>query len=217
MSVKFKRPGLDLNDAETLSGAKRVATRKNNNFKRMVEKKLPLFADEMFADYETVTPEKVIEDRKIHHADWNERKKDMRQFDRDWIRRSREEIQTLLANENEFIFIVRLVGRMQGGSRAMKWSRALTLVKARLNKALSENADLVLAWISQEEKPVTQYDIWEKRGDGLEPETILHALMELGQVAYADTVDLVELPERFIEMDKFNRKTVWTWEAVKQG
>lgn len=182
----------------------------------MVEKKFPLFAEELFDNYETVTPEKVIENRKIHRADWNTRIKDFRQSDWNWIRQSREEIRTLLTNEKEFPFIVRLVGRMTGGSRAMKWSRALNLVKARLNKPLSENADLVLAWIGQEEKPVTQYDIWEKRGDGLEPETILHALMELMHVAYVDMVDVIELPKKYVEMDKFKRKTVWTWEASKE-
>lgn len=214
--TKFKRPGLDINDAETLAGAKRVATRKNNNFRRMVEKKLPLFAEEMFSDYETVTPEKVIEDRKIHHADWNERMKDMRRNHWNWIRRSREQIQSLVKDENEWRFFVKLVGKMQGGNRAMKWERALSLLKKRQTKTLSPNADLVLAWLQQEENPVTEFDIWEKRGDGLSAMQILHALMELMELAYAQTIDLVEVDPKHRNFDVFTKDTAWTWEASKE-
>lgn len=63
MTISMKKPGTDLSDPKTLSGAKSVATRKNNAFKKMVETKFPLFSAELFEVYEPVTPEKVVEDR----------------------------------------------------------------------------------------------------------------------------------------------------------
>ena len=140
----------------------------------------------------------------------------MRQSDWNWIRRSREEIQKLVSGEKEWRFFIKLVGNMEGGSRSMKWSRALTLIKRRQNERLSDTADLVLAWLRAEEKPVTEFDIWEKRGDGLSVKEIMNALLELMQLGYADTVEIVKIHEKYKNFDIFTKDTAWTWQASEE-
>lgn len=215
-NFKFpKPPGLDLNDPKTLSGAKAVATRKNNAFKKMVAEKLPLFAEEMFSEYETVTPEIVIASRKLEREGWAIKWREIRALERKHCRQFRAEVQALSADETEFFFFIRMRVRMRGGSRSMKWSRVLSLIKRRLEKPLSKNADLVLAWLQQEVKPVTHFEIWERRGDGLTPQQILIALMELMQFAYADSIDCVKIPEKYTDLPDWKSNTAWTWEAIK--
>lgn len=208
-----KSPGLDLSDPQTLSGAKAVATRKNNAFRKMVEEKLPLFTEELFSAYTPVTPEAVIEKRRIERAGWEIKRKEIDAFQRECIRKYRAEVWQLVTNEKEFRFLMRMVVRLQGGDRSMRWYRVLNLVKRRREKTLSANADLVLAWLGQETEPVTHFEIWERRGDGLTPMQILHALMELMKFAYADTIEVVELPEKYTDLDDWKSKTAWTWQA----
>jgi len=207
-------PGLDLSDSKTRSRAQAVATRKNNDFRRAVERKAPLFRTQILADYEEVTPEIVIERRAKFRAEYAVRKRERNAMVRGFIRRTRAEVMELTADRDEFFFIMRIVTRMTGGDRHSRWSRALMLVKRR-RQPLSATADLVLAWLTQETKPVTQFDLWERRGDGLQPDEILKAFIELSNVAAISRVALVELPERFHKTGMWNSKTAWTFEAMK--
>lgn len=216
-AIKFpKPPGLDLSDPKTLSGAKAVATRKNNQFRKMVEEKLPLFADELNAQFVPFTPERVIEDRKIIREGWQEQSRKILDTQRNIIRKCRTEVRELVRDEKEFRFVMRMVVRLRGGGRDMRWYRVLDLVKRRRTKPMTETADLVLAWLGHETKPVTHFEIWEKRGDGLKPDEILNALIELMEFAYVDKIDIVELPARFRDLPDWKSKTAWTWQTLKQ-
>lgn len=208
-------PGVDLSDKKVMSGAKRVATRTNNDYKRAVLKKAPLFADTLLAEYDPMTPEKVVARRIEFRAGFKEWKRDFNDLVRGHIRGFRAEVRALVPDDAEFRRLMRHCIRMRGGDRSSKWSRTLTLVKKRAEQPLSPTAELVLAWLETEEKPVTQFDLWAKRGDGLSAAEILKALMELSDYAYAGTVDLVNLPEKYHRHEGWNVKTAWTWEAIK--
>lgn len=174
-----KPPGIDLSDPEVLTGAKRVATRKNNDFRRMVEKKLPLFAEEIFADYEPVTPEKVVEQRKIIRADFDVWWREKKQNEIIQIKEFRRECRELCADDREFFRLLRDRVRSFGGRH--RWNRWYSLVRRlrERQKPLSATADLVYAWLEQETEPVSHWQLWRSRGDGIERDEILRALHEL--------------------------------------
>lgn len=213
--LSMKQPGTDLNDPKVRSGAKAVATRKNNQFKKLVETKLPLFALELHAGYKPSTIETVIERRIECQANYREWRKEFDALVESQIKQHQTEIRQLCRNEGEFLFIEQMVVRMRGGSLDMKWYRALNLMRKRATEPLSPTADLVMAWLEQENEPLTHFDIWEKRGDGLTSDQILNALIELMSYAYADMCELVELPERFQNIDRLTLKTAWSWAVVR--
>lgn len=207
-------PGVDLSDKKVLTGAKRIATRKNNDYKREVERKAPLFADVLLKEYEPMTPERVIERRIIARDSFKEWKAGFNELQRGHIRQFRAEVRELVTDNDEFRRLIRLCVRTRGGDRSSRWSRTLTLVKRRATVPLSQNADLVLAWLQVETKPVTHLDIWEKRGDGMPVQDILKALIELMEYAYVGMVEVETLPEKYHKIDGWNGKTAWSWEAV---
>lgn len=65
----MKPPGVDINDPTVLAGARRVATRRNNDARRKLAKEraaLPLFAEQIPSEpAQLVTAEDVIERRKL--------------------------------------------------------------------------------------------------------------------------------------------------------
>ena len=214
MTLSLKKPGTDLTDPKTMSAAKGVATRRNNKFRKMVEEKLPLFAEEMFSDFEPDTAKKVIERRVDARENFKEWLKDFNASVRKTIREYRTQVRELSRDDAEFFFLMRLVVRGRWGNRSMRWSMALEMVKRRREKHLSVEADLVWAWLQHEETAITHFEIWEKRGDGLTPKQILDALIELRSFGYADKIDVAELPERFVSLGNWKSTTAWTWEAV---
>lgn len=175
----MKKPGTDPTDPKTLSAAKGVATRRNNQFRKMVEQKLPLFAGELFESFEPDTAEKVIERRILAQAEYAEVLKERRKKDRALIRRFRQECRELCRDAAEFKRLVRK--SLQGFGRYSKWNRWYGLLMRLRNrlKPLSETADLVLAWLERETEPVTHFDLWRRRGDGLDWREISRALNEL--------------------------------------
>lgn len=216
MSIQMKKPGTNISDPKVRSGAQRVATAKNNRFRKIVESTAPLFAGEILNSYEPVTAEKVIERRIECQANYQLWKKGFNAMQREHIRSFRAETRDLAGSDREFRFLMRLVVRMKGGDRSSRWSRALALVKRRRERVLSVKADLVLAWLQNEAAPVTHLDLWEKRGDGMTAMEILQALTELMEFAYAGMVDLVKLPERFRSSPDWTIGTAWTWEACNE-
>lgn len=211
--LRPEKPGTDLSDPKTLAGAKRIATRKNNDFKRMIETKLPLFAEEVSADFVPFTPEIVIERRIESQKDFKVWLKGFNDLQRKHIRQFRSEVQQLVTGAEEMRFMIRLVVKMRGGDRSCRWGRALDLIKRRRTKPLSNNADLVLAWLRQDNRPMTHFEIWERRGDGLTPSDILKALMELNNFAYVAMNDVVDLPEKYHDIPGWKGRTAWNFTA----
>lgn len=164
-----------MSDPKTLAGAKGVATKKNNEFKKMVAEKLPLFSDELFAGWIPDTPEKVIERRRAQREGWNERLKAMVETEMRQARQWRSECRALCVDDVEFFRLMRAY------IRRSKWRRWCDL-KHHLTKRLqplSETADLIFAWLEQETQPVSHWDLWRSRGDGLDWRAISTALHEL--------------------------------------
>lgn len=174
-----------------------------------------MFAEELNAGYEKLTPEKVIERRIEFQAENREQIRQMNALKRDHIRGYRREVRELVPDDAEFIKLIRHVVRLSGGDRSIKWYRTLALVKKRLTHVLSDHADLVLAWIQQEEKPITHFEIYERRGDGLKPGEILNALIELMNLALVSKVGVVELPDKYKNFEGWIVSTAWSWEAVR--
>ncbi len=189
-----KPPGLDLSDKKTLAGARGVATKKNNAFRKLVETKLPLFREELYADFEPFTPEKVIEDRKIIREGWNERRREMAAETRANIRCFRSEIRARVS-DNEFWRIFRQVATGKFSTRFMRWYCAYKKILDR-EKPLSESAALVLAWLEVENEPVSHHRLWQKRGDGMSKKEILDAF---GELSDRDLVKLVDSSREIVD------------------
>lgn len=179
MTLLMKKPGTDLNDKKTLSAARGVATRRNNQFRKMVEQKFPLFAGELFESFEPDTAEKVIERRTLAQSEYAEILKKRRTNNRETIRRFRKQCRELCRDDREFFRLIRKrIGSFGGRSKWNRWYGLLCSLKKRW-KPLSETADLILAWLEQEAEPVTHFDLWRRRGDGLNWREISRALNEL--------------------------------------
>lgn len=173
------KPGTDINDPKTLAGAKRIATRRNNDHLRKIRKKLPLFESVLMADFVPDTPEAVLERRKLAQIEYAEVSRERRLRDRESIRARRQRCLELCDSRAEFLRVMRNGIRVRC-AKSTRW----TIIEMRLDRRLNPlkpNEEMVLAWTEVETEPFTHWDIWRRRGDGLDWREISNILNELNR------------------------------------
>lgn len=155
-------------DNKDYQSAKTVATRKNN----AERKKLPLFADQL----PTWTPEQILERRTAAREAariWREK------FDASTaatIEDTRARIAALVS-EAEFAEIIEWVENAQL-TPSNAWSIVNMKIRRRM-EPLTENEELVLAWLHNQEGDVTTDELHRRCGDGMARKDLLYALLGL--------------------------------------
>lgn len=180
-------PGTDLNDPKVLSGAKRVATRRNNKARRKLEaerERLALFADQLptTADLPVVTPEEVIQKREEArqvHAEW---RVEFDALQAKHLAETKAKIAALVMPE-EYAEIKAKAAACSFGER-IGWDIAEMEIKRRL-EPISNDALHVLLLLCNQEVDVTVDEFHRKCGDGMTREQMLKALFELQNRGFA--------------------------------
>lgn len=164
-----------------INSARGVIRRRRTNFEKKVRRQLPLFADNLIADYVDRDPVEQLQIRAEAKRLTREGVIAERIADKKRVGELRKEVRALCADDEDFLFIVRR--GIEKFSSSYKWRRWLAnyeVVKLR-RQPLSPAADLVGAWLEQETEPVSHFDIWRRRGDGLTPKQVVQALNELSR------------------------------------
>lgn len=162
-----------------INSATGVIKRRRTNFEKKIRRKLPLFAEQVIAEYKDQNPIEHLENREKWHKRTKEQNKEWRIKDRELILNCRQEVFELCADREEFFKVLRRAVKIYRGTyKSHRWMGLRDKLKKRLQR-ISAAADLVLAWLEQETAPVSHWDIWRKRGDGLTPKQIADALHEL--------------------------------------
>jgi GNAT superfamily N-acetyltransferase len=194
-----KLPGTDINDPKVLAGAKRVATRRNNDARRKLAKEraaLPLFASEIPSEpARLVMAEEVIERRMLgQQGAWeNGVERDVREVEN--IRRYRNEVFALVS-EDEYteLYAASLEYRFP------QWAYWVNVRDdiLRRHEPMSPICELVLTWlVDWEGEPPTVGDLHHLRGDGLGKKEISEAIDWLERRRYVRGG--VIRPCRFVE------------------
>jgi hypothetical protein len=180
-------PGTDLNDRKVLAGAKRVATRRNNDARKKLEAeraRLPLFADQLpgVEDLHVVTPEEVIERRALvqHHV-----------YGESGVREANE-IFTVLRYRNEVFALVTEAEYAELYAKSFDWHSPQWAYWGNLRDDILRRREpmpplmeLVLTWIVdwEGERP-TFLELRHVRGDGLSSKEISEAIHWLERRRY---------------------------------
>lgn len=164
-----------------INSAKGVIKRRRTNFKKAVEKKAPLFAELIMNEYQDQDPVEHLDNRTESRRVTKEANIIERARDKERIKEWRRQVREICGNDQEFRRLQRQAIKTYGNSyKWRRWLSMLETIKKRLDP-LSETADLVFAWIEQETEPVSHWDIWRKRGDGITPKQIVEALHQLAK------------------------------------
>lgn len=173
-----QRPSTDINDPRTLAGAKRVASRRNNDVRRKLAKEraaLPLLADQIPSEPETlVTPEEVIERRKLSQAAaWdNGVERDLAEIER--IRRMRQVVFDMVTEAEYAAYYA--TSLECGFPLWAYWYNVKAGIVARL-EPMPEIAEWLLTLLNDwEGEPPTHLKIHQKCGDGRTLKEISEAL-----------------------------------------
>lgn len=177
--IEPKLPGTDIKDPKVFAGAKRVATRRNNDARRKLEAehtRLPLFMEQLpqVKDLPVVTPEDVIERRQIVqvHTYGAGGTREAEEIER--IRRYRNEVFALVS-EAEY-------AELYAASfdwRFPQWAYWLNVRDdiLRRREPMPPLCELVLTWlVDWEGEPPTIGELHHFRGDGLTRQEIFEAV-----------------------------------------
>lgn len=157
-----------------------VIRRRRTNFEKKVRRKLPLFAEQLINEYQDQNPLEQLKDRARARLAARTSAKAQGEVDKQNIRKYRRQVRALCADDVEFRRVQRRAIQIYGSTyNEHRWLFMRDRLRKRL-KPLTEFADLVLAWLEQENKAVSHWDLWRSRGDGsFSPKQILGALHEL--------------------------------------
>lgn len=180
-------PGTDLNDRKVLAGAKRVATRRNNEARKKLEAeraRLPLLADQLprVEELPLVTAEDVIERRKLcQRAAWeNGVERDIAEIAR--IVAMRNEVFSMVG-EDEYVKIYAASLEYRFPQWAY-WHNVRENIRRR-SEPMPPDAEIVLTWlVDWEGAPPTIGDLHAARGDGMTWRQIREALRWLEDRLY---------------------------------
>ncbi len=202
-------PSTDISDPKVLAGARRVATRKNNDARRKLAKEraaLPLFAPQIPAEpAHLVTPEEVIEKRKLYQiAAWeNGVERDVQKV-ADTIRLRNEVWALVPVDEYLEYFDKWLVSWIPDYAY---WGLVLDSIKRRA-EPMTEVGDWLLNILSEwEGEPPTHHDLHYRCGDGRSIKEIGDGLLWLEARRYVRGGVL--RPCRFVEAKYGGNATPW--------
>ena len=185
--IEPKLPGTDLNDPKVFAGAKRVATRRNNDARRKLEAehaRLPLFVEQLpqVKDLPVVTPEDVIERRAlVQHRVYGESGT-----------REAEQRLTVVRYRNEVFALVNEAEYAEFYARSFdyqfpEWAYWGNLRDdiLRRREPMPPLMELVLTWlVDWEGEPPTVGELHHYRGDGLTRQEIREAIYWLERRRY---------------------------------
>ncbi|SRR6266508_2718346 len=184
--IEPKLPGTDINDPKVLAGAKRVATRRNNDARRKLVKEraaLPLFTGEIPSEPEhLVTPEEVIERRKLVQ---------IHTYGDGGVREA-EQIATVVRYRNEVFALVTEAEYSELYAASFDWRfpqwaywRNVRDDILRRREPMPPLCELVLTWlVDWEGEPPTFLELHHVRGDGLSSKEISEAIHWLERRRY---------------------------------
>lgn len=157
-----------------------VIRRRRTNFEKKARRKLPLFAEQLIGEYQDQEPLEQLKDRERARFAARTSAKARREVDKQNVKKYRREVRALCAADAEFRRLQRRAIQIYGSTyKERRWLFMRDRLRKRL-KPLSESADLVLAWLEQENEAVSHWDLWRSRGDGaFSPKQIINALHEL--------------------------------------
>lgn len=205
-----KPPGIDPSNPKVMAGLRRVATRKNNDVLRMIERKLPLFREQVLAETETMTPEKVLERRIAFRESYLEWRRGFNQLHMRHIRADRAFVWQHV-EPSEFFALLRKYMSKYPRSRSTRWGQIKLKIERRI-APMTENEDLVLAWLEVwEREPPTHHELHRACGDGqMDARDVLRALSDLWDR------ELVEmLPARACAVSGV--PSCCTWRIIERG
>jgi hypothetical protein len=180
-------PGTDINDPKVLAGAKRVATRRNNDMRRKLAKEraaLPLFACEIPSEpAHLVTPEEVIERRALVQ---------LHTYGSSGTREAEERL-TIVRYRNEVFALVTEAEYAEFYAASFdynfpQWAYWGNLRDdiLRRRETMPPRCELVLTWlVDWEGEPPTVGELHHCRGDGLTKAEIREAVYWLERRRYA--------------------------------
>jgi hypothetical protein len=182
-------PGTDISDPKVLAGARRVATRRNNDARRKLEAeraRLPLLADQLpsVKELPVITAEDVIERRKIgQQGAWESGvERDVAEIER--IRGYRNDVFSMVG-EDEYsqFYAASLEWRFPQWAY---WYNVREQIKRR-SEPMPPDAELVLTWlVDWEGQPPTIGELHATRGDGMTWRQISEALAWLERRFYVE-------------------------------
>ncbi len=157
-----------------------VIRRRRTNFEKKVRRKLPLFAEQLIGEYQDQNPLEPLKNREQARFAARMSAKARREVDKQNVKKYRREVRALCADDAEFRRVGRRAIEIYGSTyKERRWLFMRDRLRKRL-KPLTELADMVLAWLEQENQIVSYWDLWRSRGDGsFSPKQILDALHEL--------------------------------------
>ena len=161
-----------------INSANGVIKRRRTNFEKKIRRTLPLFADIVISEYKDQNSLEHLQNKQVSRENTKKFWRDWRIKEREKTRACRAEVKSICANEQEFRLIMRRVVAFKAGNKMTRWQIFRDKLRQR-SQPISEQADLVLAWLEQESEPVTHWDLWRRRGDGATPNEIGAALREL--------------------------------------
>ena len=184
--ISEQPPSIDITDPQVLAGAKRVATRRNNDARRKLAKEraaLPLLAEQIPSEPAVlITPERVIEDRKIAQAGaWeNGCERDIQAVEK--IRQARQVVFDMVPVEEYLIYYD------QSLSCTFPlwafWYNVKAGILARL-EPMTEIGEWLLTILNDwEGEPPTHVELHHKCGDGRELKEILDGILWLERRRY---------------------------------
>jgi len=186
--VEPQRPGIDINDPKVLRGAKAAATRRNNKARKKLAAEraaLPLYAEQIPAEpAHLVTPEEVVESRKLHQISTRETIITIELMQLDAIHQYKNQIFALVGESEYTEFYARSLATSM--PQDAYWHLLLEDIKRRSDE-MPPNMELVLIWLCDwEGEPPTTGDLHALRGDGMTFEEIGEALRWLEKRHYAE-------------------------------
>ena len=185
--IEPKLPGTDLNDRTVLAGAKRVATRRNNDARKKLEAeraRAPLFADQLpsVEGLPVITAEDVIKRRKLcQQAAWKKgAERDVAEIARRVAMRN--EVFSMVS-EDEYVKLYAASLEYRFPQWAY-WYNVKESIKRR-SEPMPPDAELVLTWlVDWGGEPPTIGELHAARGDGMTWRQIHEALRWLEDRLY---------------------------------
>ena len=180
-------PGTDINDPKTLTGAKRVATRRNNQARKKLEAehaRLPLFKEQLpqVADLPVDTPEAVLERRALVQ---------LHTYGSSGEREAEQKLQ-VVRYRNEVFALVSEAEYSELYAKSFDWQYPKSAYWGnvrddilRRREPMPPLMELVLTWlVDWEGEPPTVGDLHHYRGDGLTKAEIREAIYWLERRRY---------------------------------
>lgn len=147
--------------------------------RRMIDRKLPLFREQVLAETPIQTPEMVLEQRIQCQANYREWRRGFNQLQIKHIREARTFVWQHVLPE-EFFRLLRKYVAKYPRSRSVRWGQIKLKVERRVTPK-TEREELVFAWLEiWEREPPTHFELHRSCGDGqMDARDVLAALNEL--------------------------------------